>query len=127
MVQGVSAVFGRTTPLLHWPPIKVYTRDTGRQSFQVMDLLYAQAEANYSWLNWADGQRMLLPRPLNYYVAKLPPECFIRLHRNCLVNRYYVHHLERTDQGGLVYLTTGEALPVSRRRWGAIYHQLQCF
>lgn len=90
-----------------------------------MDLVYLQAEANYSWLVWSNGKRLLMPRTLKYYTPLLPPEWFIRLHRNCIINRYYVHHLERTSMGGLVHLTTGEALPVSRRRWVAVRRLLQ--
>lgn len=112
-----------TTPL-EWPPLKLYLRETGRQLFLVTDLVYLQAVANYSWLNWADGRRMLMPRTLKYYAPQLPNELFIRLHRNCVVNRHFVERLERTDTGGLVHLTTGEVLPVSRRRWSLVRRQL---
>jgi DNA-binding LytR/AlgR family response regulator len=113
----------RTLPA-DWPPLKLYLRDSGRQTFPVTELVYMQAVANYSWLNWADGQRMLMPRTLKYYTPKLPAESFIRLHRNCIVNRLFVEKLERTDNGGLVHLTTGLVLPVSRRRWTVVRRQL---
>ncbi len=118
-----AATSARTMPT-EWPPLKLYLRETGRQSFSVSDLVYLQAVANYSWLNWVDGQRMLMPRTLKYYSPKLPTEWFIRLHRNCVVNRRYVERLERTDAGGLVHLSTGEVLPVSRRRWSLVRRQL---
>lgn len=107
-----------------WPPLKLYLRETGRQSFPVDELVYLQAVANYSWLNWVDGRRMLMPRTLKYYSPKLPTELFIRLHRNCVVNKRYVERLERTETGGLVHLSTGEVLPVSRRRWATVRRQL---
>ena len=119
----MSAFSNRATPA-EWPPLKLYLRETGRQFFSVSDLVYLQAVANYSWLNWADGRRMLMPRTLKYYSPQLPNELFIRLHRNCLVNRRFVGRLERTDTGGLVHLTTGEVLPVSRRRWSLVRRQL---
>jgi DNA-binding LytR/AlgR family response regulator len=113
----------RAAPV-EWPPLKLYLRESGRQSFPVDDLVYLQAVANYSWLNWVDGRRMLMPRTLKYYAPKLPSDWFIRLHRNCVVNRRYVERLERTDTGGLVHLSTGEVLPVSRRRWSTVRRQL---
>ncbi|GAB2569320.1 LytR/AlgR family response regulator transcription factor [Spirosoma areae] len=113
----------RTKPA-EWPPLKLYLRETGRQLFSVDDLVYLQAVANYSWLNWVDGRRMLMPRTLKYYSPQLPTELFIRLHRNCVVNRQFVERLERTDTGGLVHLTTGDVLPVSRRRWSMVRRQL---
>lgn len=118
-----ASVLARTGAT-EWPPLKLYLRDIGRQSFSVADLVYLQAVANYSWLNWADGRRMLMPRTLKFYSPKLPNEWFVRLHRNCVVNRCYVERLERTETGGLVHLSTGEVLPVSRRRWSAVRRQL---
>lgn len=106
------------------PQLKLYLRESGRQFFSVTDLVYLQAVANYSWLNWADGRRMLMPRTLKYYSPQLPTEIFIRLHRNCVVNRNFVERLERTDTGGLVHLSTGDVLPVSRRRWSQVRRQL---
>ncbi len=113
----------RTAPA-EWPPLRLYLRDSGRKSYPVDQLVYLQAVANYSWLNWFDGQRMLMPRTLKYYTPKLPAECFIRLHRSCVVNCRFVTRLERTEAGGLVYLSTGEVLPVSRRRWTSVRRML---
>ena len=121
----MSALTSSSRPALtEWPPLKLYLRETGRQLFSVGDLVYLQAVANYSWLNWSDGRRMLMPRTLKYYSPQLPNELFIRLHRNCVVNRHFVERLERTDTGGLVHLKTGEVLPVSRRRWSLVRRQL---
>ncbi|UFH57050.1 LytTR family DNA-binding domain-containing protein [Spirosoma sp. KNUC1025] len=116
--------FSVRTQNTEWPPLKLYLRESGRQVFSVDDLVYLQALANYSWLNWVDGRRMLMPRTLKYYAPKLPAELFIRLHRNCVVNRQFVERLERTETGGLVHLSTGEVLPVSRRRWSLVRRQL---
>lgn len=124
MTYFSSAVPSARTLPADCPPLKLYLRDAGRQSFPVLDLVYLQAVANYSWLNWKDGNRILMPRTLKYYSPKLPADWFIRLHRNTIVNRHYVERLERTETGGLVHLTTGEALPVSRRRWSLVRRQL---
>ena len=124
MTYFSSASIAGRTGTAEWPLLKLYLRETGRQSFSVADLVYLQAVANYSWLNWVDGRRMLMPRTLKYYSPKLPTELFVRLHRNCVVNRRYVERLERTETGGLVHLSTGDVLPVSRRRWSAVRRQL---
>lgn len=101
--------------------IKMYVREAGQLVFPVSDLVYLQATGNYSWLYWKDGQRMLMPRTLKYYVPQLPAKWFVRLHRNCIVNLNYIERMERDDpdKGGLVYLRSGVVLPVSRRRWFA--------
>ena len=99
----------------------MYVRETGQLVLPVSELIFLQATGNYSWLYWKDGQRMLMPRTLKYYIPQLPTEGFIRLHRNCIVNQQYIVRMERTDpdKGGLVYLQSGVVLPVSRRRWFA--------
>lgn len=122
-----SPSFSKLSTSGEGPQIKLYLRESGRQLFSVTELVYLQAVANYSWLNWADGKRMLMPRTLKYYSPQLPPEIFIRLHRNCVVNRNFVTQLERTDTGGLVHLSTGDVLPVSRRRWSTVRRQLSSY
>lgn len=101
--------------------IQMYVRDSGQLALPVSDLMFLQATGNYSWLYWKDGQRMLMPRTLKYYVPQLPAAWFIRLHRNCIVNLQYIERIERIDpdKGGLVYMRSGAVLPVSRRRWFA--------
>lgn len=118
-----GAASARVTPT-EWPSLNLFIRDSGRQTFPVVNLVYLQAVANYSWLNWVDGQRMLMPRTLKFYAPKLPAELFVRLHRNCMVNKSFVSRLERTEAGGLVHLSTGEVLPISRRRWVTVRRQL---
>ncbi|QJW92022.1 LytTR family transcriptional regulator [Spirosoma taeanense] len=124
MTNVSSSIYARGEAPTNWPPLQLYLRDSGRQAFPVMNLVYLQAETNYSWLQWADGRRILMPRTLKYYTPMLPAEWFIRLHRNCIINRYYIDRLERTELGGLVHLTTGATLPISRRRWTAVRQQL---
>ena len=103
-----------------WPPLRLYRREFGQQSFPIADLVYLQSETNYTWLNWKNEKRMLMPRTLKFYEPKLPVHFFLRLHRNCLVNIHYIVGVERDKTGPFVLLATGERLPVSRRRWTTI-------
>ncbi|MBO0953163.1 LytR/AlgR family response regulator transcription factor [Fibrella forsythiae] len=114
----------RLTPLT-WPPLRLYIRESGKQLFPVANLVALQSEGNYSWLCWANGQRMLMPRTLKWYMDQLPPAHFIRFHRNCIVNLHYIQRLENTKAGPLAHLTTGETLGISRRRWRGIRRELQ--
>ncbi|MFD2932703.1 LytR/AlgR family response regulator transcription factor [Spirosoma flavum] len=117
-------------PILHpIPPrlslptdsINMYIRHSGQLAIPIADLMFLQATGNYSWLHWKEGQRMLMPRTLKYYIPQLPKEWFVQLHRNCIVNLHYIERMERInpDKGGLVYLQSGAILLVSRRRWFA--------
>lgn len=110
---------------LTWPPLRLYVRHNGKQYFSVTSLVYLQSEANYSWLCWANGQRMLMPRTLKWYMDQLPPTHFVRFHRNCIVNRHYIQQLENSKAGPVAQLTTGETLAISRRRWAEVRRELQ--
>jgi len=93
-------------------------RGRGRERRPLSMLRYAESEINYTWLVWADGERLLVPRSLSYFLPLLPATDFMRLHRRYIVNRRYVAGTGRELSGErFVSLTTGEQLPISRRRW----------
>ena len=112
--------------LLPTSMIKLYVRQGGQSVYPVAELICLQATSNYSWLHWQTGHPMLMPHTLKYYMAQLPPNWFIRLHRNCIVNRRYITRLQKPTvaRSGMVYLHSGQSLPVSRRRWIFIKHLL---
>ncbi|GAB4040415.1 LytR/AlgR family response regulator transcription factor [Spirosoma jeollabukense] len=102
--------------------LKMHVQNAGKVRLPFADLMFLQASGNYSWLHWKDGQRLLMPRTLKYYVPQLPGEWFVRAHRNCIINVHYINRMVLThlDKGGMIYLQSGDILPVSRRRWVAI-------
>lgn len=103
------------------PALRVYQRQVGKQSFPVRELVSLQSEGNYTWLSWADGKRMLMPRTLKFYTPMLPDDLFVRLHRNSIVNMECITKLERNNaDGGIITLCTNERLVVSRRRWASV-------
>lgn len=108
-----------------WPLIRVY-HHSDTQLRHVKDLVFLEARVNYTWLQWSDGWRVLLPRTIKYIMAKLPPTYFIRLHRQFVVNRLFIDQSQILSDTSKVCLTTGGiCLPVSRRRRSQIRHQLR--
>ncbi|MVM28523.1 response regulator receiver protein [Spirosoma sp. HMF4905] len=103
--------------LLAWPPLRVYTNDTGVQWLNVVDLVYLEGEINYTWLHWTDGRRLLMPYTLKRLASKLPPAWFLRLHRHYMVNLRFIEKVELKSNKPEVHLLTGVYLPISRRRW----------
>ena len=112
------------TELLDWPNLQVYVRGTGRLSLSVADLTCLESEVNYCWLYWADGRKLLLPRTLKYYHAQLPEAWFIRLHRQHIINRRFIHRVEYGQDGPCLHLTTGMSFPIARRRWQQVRQQV---
>ena len=119
-----STVTGNPGLPLSLPSLRVYLQHLGQQSLPVADLIMLKAEANYSWLIWADGTQMLMPRTLKYYEARLPTGSFVRLHRNYTVNMAHISSVERAPNGVLIHISNGTQLTVARRRWTKIRLQL---
>lgn len=112
--------------LLAWPPLRVYTANAGTQWIPVADLVYLEGETSYTWLQWADGRRLLVPYTLKSFEAKLPSNWFVRLHRRYLVNRRFIERVDNDQDGVSVQLTTGMKCPISRRKWPQVYRQIGC-
>ena len=103
--------------------LQIYLHNMGQQRMPVCDLVLLQSEANYTWLVWTNGQRLLMPRTLKYYEGKLPIGGFVRLHRNCAVNVHHIVEIRRKVKVVEVQLSNGVCLTVARRRWTQVKQQ----
>jgi CheY-like chemotaxis protein len=89
-------------------------------------LAYFSGANNYTWLQFRNGERRLLAKPLTYFEDRLPE--FIRIHKTALINPACVasiHHPPRPKMPGTVQMQDGNVLPVSRRRWNEVAQLLQ--
>ncbi|GAB4034993.1 LytR/AlgR family response regulator transcription factor [Spirosoma gilvum] len=109
--------------LLTWPPLRVYTSDSGAKWRAVADLMYLRGEANYTWLHWVNESPILIPYTLKRMEAKLPSAWFTRTHRHYVVNQRFMEQIELSNSGTTLHLTNGAALPISRRRWSFLRRQ----
>lgn len=90
---------------------------TGWQTRPIHDLTMIRGDNGYSWLYWKDGSRHITAYPVKHYESKLPLSQYIRVHQNSIVNRDFIQKVQLTHKGPQLYLSTGEKLSVSRRRW----------
>lgn len=96
-------------------------RGRGRERRPLSELRYMQSDLNYTWLVWADGDRLLTSRSLCYFLPRLPADEFLQLHRAYVVNRRFIVDVASgADSERVACLTTGEQLPISRRRWSSV-------
>ena len=89
-------------------------------------LAYFSGANNYAWLQFRNGERRLLAKPLTFFEERLPT--FIRVHKTALVNPACVvdvQHPLRAKMPGTLRMQDGTDLPVSRRRWNDVLQQLQ--
>ena len=89
-------------------------------------LAYFTGADNYAWLQFRNGERRLLAKPLVYFEERLPT--FIRIHKTALINPDCISSLQpppRPKMAGSVRLLDGVELPVSRRRWQKVFQLVQ--
>ena len=96
------------------PTLRLYARRP--QERPLTDLLYMQSYANYTWLVWRNGERVLMPRTMKYFEAKVPAGQFVRIHRQYAINTGHIDRVEQAPNQLTVRLSNGACLLVSRRR-----------
>lgn len=80
---------------------------------QLDELLYIQASGDYVTLFTSDGQ-YVKEQTMKYFESHLPEKTFIRIHRSCIVNSYYIMRVELFGkESWQVRLKTGVSLRAS--------------
>jgi len=86
----------------------------GIEIISLDQIIYCHADSNYSVVTSADDRKIMITKSLSA-VEKQFDSSFVRIHRSYTVNLNYIKRFCTVD-GYQVELTTGEKLPVSRRK-----------
>lgn len=74
---------------------------------------YVKAAESYSIIFWANGQKIVKPRPMKYYAASFEAQGWCRIHRSYMVNPIFTTNV--TPDREYICLSDGTELPISRR------------
>lgn len=85
---------------------------TGVTFIDLKDIVFAEANGNYSDLVLPDKKRILISKTLKDIQHVLEQQHFLRIHRQYIINLNEVKHFNRNDS--LLTMTTNDVLPVSR-------------
>jgi len=85
------------------------------------EIIRLEGESNYTRFHFANQKPMLVSRTLKEYEDILAEHDFIRAHKSHLVNKKFVKHL---DKEGLLWLTDGSHIVVSRRKKEEVLKEL---
>jgi len=88
------------------------------------EILYCEAQDNFTCLCMTDGQKHLICRKLKFYENTFSQHGFCRVHRSFMINLEYVKRYIK-GKGGMVILENGKEIPVANARKGAFLEQLQ--
>ena len=79
----------------------------------VNEIVRCEADNSYTFFHLSGGERILISRSIKEYNELLKPLGFIRTHQSHLVNKLYVKSWLKED-GGCLFLSNGDKVPVSR-------------
>jgi two-component system, LytTR family, response regulator len=89
--------------------------------YKASEIIRCEALGNYTRLFIKDKRSILASRTLKEYEDILPSGIFLRVHRTHLVNTDYITSYSRDFE---VRMIDGTEIPVSRRRWDTVKHEL---
>lgn len=97
------------------PDIISLPTQEGLEFIQKKDIMYCEAEGNYTYVYTIDQKRRLIPKTLKDIENLIHDLGFLRIHQSYLANMAYVLSYNRQD-GGSLEMKNGKRLPVSRAR-----------
>jgi two-component system, LytTR family, response regulator len=98
---------------------RVYVKSgTTTRFVPVHDIVSIGSCENYTELQLADGQKLMVLRTLKSWESALPPTLFVRIHRQSLVNLQHVRAIVRAEGENVCFQFDAPlpALSASRRR-----------
>jgi two-component system LytT family response regulator len=89
--------------------------------FDPNEIIRLEGESNYTRFYFVNQKPMLVSKTLKEYEDILLDHNFLRVHKSHLVNKKFVKHL---DKEGLLWLTDGNYIAVSRRKKEEVMREL---
>jgi two-component system, LytTR family, response regulator len=87
----------------------------------VHTIIRLEAKSNYTWIYLSNRSPLLSSCVLKTYDQQLQPYGFVRTHRSHLINRQHISSISNT---GIVSLTEGSSIAVSKRKKSKVMKQL---
>jgi two-component system LytT family response regulator len=94
--------------------IAIPTTD-GLQFIKINDILYLEANTNYTHVILADSKKFVVCQTLKIFEDMLPTDTFVRIHNSFIINKNFAEKYIR-GEGGQVVLSNGMVLDVSKRK-----------
>jgi two-component system, LytTR family, response regulator len=94
----------------------------GVHFFKPEQIIRLDGENNYTRFFFTDQRPLLVSRTLKEYEEILNEHNFLRVHKSHLVNKAFVKHI---DKEGLLWLTDGSHIAVSRRKKEEVLRELR--
>lgn len=97
----------------------------GLQFIEVNDIIYLQAESNYTFIYLRFGAKLTVSKTLKDFEELMPSQIFIRIHHSYMINKNHVQKYIR-GEGGQVVMINGKILDVARRKKDEFMRAIGC-
>jgi len=87
----------------------------GLQFVEVNDIIYLEAESNYTVIYLKPLQKITVSKTLKDFEELLPHNIFIRIHHSWIINKNHIQKYVK-GEGGQVVMSNGKILDVARRK-----------
>jgi len=91
---------------------------------KLQEILYCEAQDNFTCFYMTDGKKHLICRKLKFYENTFSQHGFCRVHRSFMINLEFVKRYIK-GKGGTVILENGKEVPVANARKASFLKQLQ--
>lgn len=91
---------------------------------RITDIVRCESSNSYTTFFLADGEKIMVSRPIGEYEQLLGSYNFLRVHQSHLINKDFVQSLLKKD-GLSLLLKDGSSIPVSRQKKDAIMDALK--
>jgi len=85
---------------------------SGFEVLETENILYCQADDNYTNFFMADGNKILVSKTLGFFEKQLVDKGFFRIHKSYLINLNTIKSYHK-GKGGNIVLSNGKSLPVA--------------
>ena len=72
---------------------------TEKRLVKVREIIHIAAYGEYTWVYWEKGKGAMLRKPLKQWLAELPGDQFLQVHRGAIVNLDCLEKVERLPAG----------------------------
>ncbi len=118
---------GETPPI---SPLTLLVKKENRQQFlKLSEVKVFMACGEYADIFWGKDQHLMFRKPLKQWETELPPEQFVRVHRQAIINLAFLDFVEKDAAGRLqIHLKEFKPpIPVSQRETPAFNRALKKF
>ena len=96
----------------------------GLEVVRMSEILYCEAEDNFTIFYFLDGRKLMICRNLKFYASALDPFGFFRIHRSHIINLDYIKRYVKGN-GGSVVMENGKEISVANTKKSELIQRLR--